>query len=479
MHAWRSLEGPRWSANGFLPTTLSAEAARVSRDELKAIPEYFYSKTGLPVITPANVTLFINRMRCFGKRFILWTWCSGSSRLALTMLLPPFSHLVLFPVDLRYGWDIGDHQHQQLLLAVDSCFLPATTTFEFRCKYWSRAGNRRQASETKRLRLLEHNLLTFGAQHILKIHQCSRRWLVENPDGSALFTESPIRLIDDLVYNDKTGTQDECCQKTAMCSFSPLPDGKRSRKLTKLKSNIRLRHCIKKCRCLSGHIELKGPHPTTGLTMTAMAALYHYKFCVALCKDIVSAVGLDIVATTHTADVVASPADAHNQLDTPEAIQEQLRKIDTSSITIEGGSAARMILDDKRTSHCFKAWLLHQLDAYMRASATTPTVITTFVSNKVIKVNDKFLPLLLERMAAIMDVVHMGLGIFISNEKDLVPKLPYDGYLPGTRVFIHGGLTSGRYRAELHMDWHNNTFHDYQDDDTVAIAFLRRSYNSR
>ena len=230
MHAWRSLEGPRWSANGFLPTTLSAEAARVSRDELKAIPEYFYSKTGLPVITPANVTLFINRMRCFGKRFILWTWCSGSSRLALTMLLPPFSHLVLFPVDLRYGWDIGDHPHQQLLLAVDSCFLPATTTFEFRCKYWSRAGNRRQASETKRLRLLEHNLLTFGSQHILTIHQSSRRWLVENPDGSALFTESPIRLIDDLVYNDKTGTQDECCQKTAMCSFSPLPDGKRSRK---------------------------------------------------------------------------------------------------------------------------------------------------------------------------------------------------------------------------------------------------------
>ena len=59
MHAWRSLEGPRWSANGFLPTTLSAEAARVSRDELKAIPEYFYSKTGLPAITPAIVTQLI------------------------------------------------------------------------------------------------------------------------------------------------------------------------------------------------------------------------------------------------------------------------------------------------------------------------------------------------------------------------------------------------------------------------------------
>ena len=188
MNAWRTINGPKWHANGFLPHNLSAEAARVSRDELKAIPEYFYTKTGLPVITPANVTQFMNCMKRFGKRFILWTWCSGSSRLALTMLLPPFNHLVLFPVDLRYGWDIGDRQHQQLLIQVDTCFLPATTTFEFRCKYWSRAGNRRQAAETQRLRLQETNLLTFGSQRIVAIHNSLRRWLVENPDGSALFT---------------------------------------------------------------------------------------------------------------------------------------------------------------------------------------------------------------------------------------------------------------------------------------------------
>ena len=31
----------------------------MAREELKAIPEYFYSKTKLPVITPSNVRLFI------------------------------------------------------------------------------------------------------------------------------------------------------------------------------------------------------------------------------------------------------------------------------------------------------------------------------------------------------------------------------------------------------------------------------------
>ena len=240
--------------------------------------------------------------------------------------------------------------------------------------------------------------------------------------------------------------------------FSPLPDGERSRKLTKLKSNFRLKHSIKKCLCVLGHVELKGPHPVTGLTRTAMAALYHYKFCAALCKDIVAAVGFSIVAAVHNTDTAASPAEAQEQLDTHEAVHDQLRRVDTSNITIEGGSAARMMLDDKQTAHCFKAWLLHQLDNYMRAASAATVAVTTIVEHKVIAVNDKFLPLLLERMALIMDVVHMSLGIFVGTEQNLVPQLPYDGYLLGTRLFIHGGLTSGKYAAEFYVDWQNNTF---------------------
>ena len=166
LRAWHQLPGPKWSANGFFPTTLTKEAVRVANAELKAIPEYFYNKTGLPVITPFNVRHFHKCMKRFTNYFTLWTWFSGSSRLALVMLLPPFSQLVLFPVDLRYGWDIGYCGHQQLLLETDSLLKPAMTSFEFRCKYWSRAGNRRQEHETKRFRQLEDGMLVFGSQHI-------------------------------------------------------------------------------------------------------------------------------------------------------------------------------------------------------------------------------------------------------------------------------------------------------------------------
>ena len=98
LQRWRTVPGERWSSEGHLPSHLTTEERRVAREELKAIPEFFYSKTKLPVITPSNVRLFTSALADLTGLVLLWTWCSGSSRLGLTMLSPPFSRCVLFPV---------------------------------------------------------------------------------------------------------------------------------------------------------------------------------------------------------------------------------------------------------------------------------------------------------------------------------------------------------------------------------------------
>ena len=88
------------------------------------MPESFYSLYHwLPVITPAVCAKFLEvRAACGHTKCDLWTLCSGSSRLAACYSSLPFCRMVLFPVDLRYGWDLRCSSHQLLLLEVDKVF---------------------------------------------------------------------------------------------------------------------------------------------------------------------------------------------------------------------------------------------------------------------------------------------------------------------------------------------------------------------
>ena len=342
LQLWRTIPGECWNSEGHFPSHLTKEERRVAREELRAIPEFFYSKTKLPVITPSNVRRFIAAMAELAGQFILWTWCSGSSRVALVMLSPPFGRCVLFPVDLRFGWDLRLQEHQSLLLEVDNALKPKVTTMEFRCKYWSRAGNSRDPDKTKCLRQAEEPMHIFGGNHICHLHREGRGWLVENPDGSAIFTKSPLSVMEDLLYEPgKHPPKDDCCKKTSMCAFSPQPDGKRSLKRTKLKSDFALHHCIGNCRCRLGHLVLRGVDPAKHQTMTALAALYHHRFCVALCKDIERAFGQHLKALQHmdAAHLIShiyavSIEEADQELEVPLSDKELLKQVDVASISI-------------------------------------------------------------------------------------------------------------------------------------------------
>ena len=83
-------------------------------EKYKGIPEEFYTATGLPAVTPHSID---DWLRCvcppldglvdFQELF------SGPGRMSLGALAAGLA--VGFPVDFRYGWDLGISTHQELL----------------------------------------------------------------------------------------------------------------------------------------------------------------------------------------------------------------------------------------------------------------------------------------------------------------------------------------------------------------------------
>eukprot|EP00959_Pyramimonas_sp_CCMP1952_P129805 2714693-Pyramimonas_sp.AAC.1 len=71
-----------------------------------------------------------------------------------------------------------------------------------------------------------------------------------------------------------------------MRRFSPLPDGQRHRKETKLKSSFKLTSSAGKCRCYYGHEHLEGYDREHHRNRTAAAAAYSRKVCSCMCQDI-------------------------------------------------------------------------------------------------------------------------------------------------------------------------------------------------
>ena len=166
------------------------------------------------------------------------------------MLSAPFDQLVLFLVDLRYGWDLRLPEHQHLLRHVDDVFKPYLTTMEPRCKYWSRAGTRRDIDVTAAKRKEERPMIKFMTVSSIHIVDDRRHSLFENPNGSAMFKDSPMASLGSHPsFTDYV---------TDMCPLSPEPDGRRSRKSSKLRSSMKLTKSIRRCKCLRGHLPLRG-----------------------------------------------------------------------------------------------------------------------------------------------------------------------------------------------------------------------------
>ena len=383
--AWSSVSGPTWDPNDvghFLPTHLADDDLGIARNEIDSIPEQFYTRFQLPVITPNNVAEFIAVIsRIPNLQITLWTWFSGSSNLAATMSSSPYFNLCLFPVDLRYGWDISTRLTQRVLHDVDELFRPLATTLEPRCKSWSHAGSRRDPNTTHAIRNKEGPMLSFVVNHAHKLHKCCRLWWAENPKTSAIWTESPMVKTDTFKY-DNSEERKQCNNITTMCGHSAAPDGDRSLKLTRMKGNVILWYCIKICVCRYGHLMLQGKDPETGLNRTASAAAYSDKFCNNLCRDIIHTIAFrDLRARFCVDTYMSTPASE------PKPVLDEISKIDVAGCTLEGEAAqVHRPLSDLQNSR-LRACILDMLDQARSITGEAPGQSVSFLDSGVIKPN--------------------------------------------------------------------------------------------
>ena len=139
-------------AGDIFPGHLEDGKLRYLQKMYRAIPEEFYTKTKKVPVTPYNARSWARKHK--GKTFHLWEWCSGSGRLSLLALLSGLC--VLFPIDYRYGWDLGLPEHQRILHEVEMDIgEPDVLFYSPTCRPWSISSTKRDLDQTQRERAAE------------------------------------------------------------------------------------------------------------------------------------------------------------------------------------------------------------------------------------------------------------------------------------------------------------------------------------
>ena len=95
------------------PENLDESYMQKLKKRYRAIPEEFYTKSGLRPVRPENFNKWFSRMKGKGLRWHFWEWFSGSGRLSFIMMAAGL--IVGFPVDLRCGWNVNDPVHISML----------------------------------------------------------------------------------------------------------------------------------------------------------------------------------------------------------------------------------------------------------------------------------------------------------------------------------------------------------------------------
>lgn len=130
---WSRFPGDKFTTNIF-PSDVN-----VPEKAYKGIPEKFYLKTGLPVITPNNAEKFLLHLQEAGIAHIDFQEVfSGSSTMSMWGRRNKMT--ALFPIDLRYGWNLHDEKHRNILDHFYHAFRIGIKFFEPECTAYSIAA---------------------------------------------------------------------------------------------------------------------------------------------------------------------------------------------------------------------------------------------------------------------------------------------------------------------------------------------------
>ena len=230
---------PPYSGDVF-PDHWNETRIKKAQNYYKALPEEFYSRTGRRPITPKNAKTWMQNVLARNQplRFQFWEWFSGSGRLSLILLLANLS--AGFPVDHRYGWDLGYEPHQLLLRECQETFFPDHLMAAPNCGPWSVATAGRDPGKRQADRSAELPALEYLYEACLWQDREGHGFTVEQPLSSAMFNDSPMSRL----LRHETVTK----QRLDQCMLGAQNEtGKPVRKATAFYSNRRWRGILKRC----------------------------------------------------------------------------------------------------------------------------------------------------------------------------------------------------------------------------------------
>ena len=199
---------------------------------MKAIPEEFYMQSGAEVVTPHNFETFMDAHADVDITWDFQEQFSGSGRLSSISLQHGLA--TGFPVDLRYGWDLNNTDHQQLLVRARTRFKPRIKFSAPDCRHWGVQSSTFDKEYLEQARQEEYGQLEWLFLDNKHQHDQGLAYGNENPDRSAIFVKSPLAKNCDLNDNRRRKLDQ---RRFGAVSESHLP----IRKSTLIDTNIKLR----------------------------------------------------------------------------------------------------------------------------------------------------------------------------------------------------------------------------------------------
>ena len=272
----KAFEMPMRYPGDQYPSYLAPDKTQKLNKQYQATHEEFYTKSGQVPVTPDNFGEWKQTKKA-RRSTQFWEICSGSGRLSYLALLAGLS--VAFPVDYRYGWDIGNPEHQRMLLEMQNTCKPQMIMLSPSCGPWSTSANRLSPEDRQRLQTEERNTLVFVKKLAANQEEHGRGFVLENPWGSSLWKHSPLASLEHELANCRPK------QRADQCAYGAVDEtGKPIQKATGLQANFSIRSSTRRCR---GHRQGHGVLQATfqGKNRTTLAAVYPHQFCRALIKD--------------------------------------------------------------------------------------------------------------------------------------------------------------------------------------------------
>lgn len=238
-----------------LPTHHTESQKLESAKRYKNIPEEFYTKSKLKVVTPENYQSWFAAHKDLKITWILQEQFSGSGRVSITAFHKGLS--VLFPVDLRYGWDPTLQAHRKTLSHCQEHCKPLVRSAAPDCRHWTATSNAHPNEDVlKKSRQDEFPMLDWLQQDNHLQASMEHGYINENGLRSQIWSRSPLKNNDRFVRN-KPQRADGCAHGMENKEGSPL------QKAYRLDSNIRLNKTAKRC---PGHGLLEHGHIEGGET---------------------------------------------------------------------------------------------------------------------------------------------------------------------------------------------------------------------